>query len=309
MLTKEQLAERKNYIGASECAAVLGVSRWKSPLMVWAEKTGQIESADLSDVLAVEIGNEIEDLVAKLFERRTGTKVHRVNETIYHPSIRFIATNLDRRVVSENVPLECKSAGAWAAREWEDEEIPGEYIIQVMHQLAVTGKPYGYIACLIGGNQKFIWKRIDRDPELCAEILRKLSEFWVKFVEPKVMPHVTKLDAPTLYSLFPAQAPDSVITLGEDANQILDNIFAMEADLKGLEGMIEKGKNEIKALLGTNEMGMTDRFKVTWKEQITRRLDAGKLKDEKPDIYDAFANESKVRVFRKTALKAQKVEA
>ena len=41
--------ERSEYIGGSDIASVMGLSRWKTPLQLWAEKTGNIPQEDLSD--------------------------------------------------------------------------------------------------------------------------------------------------------------------------------------------------------------------------------------------------------------------
>ena len=41
--------ERRNYIGGSDIAAILGMSRWKTPLKLWLEKTGEVEPDDLSE--------------------------------------------------------------------------------------------------------------------------------------------------------------------------------------------------------------------------------------------------------------------
>lgn len=43
MTTSKWRDERSTGIGATDVAAILGVHRWKSPLEVWAEKTGRIE--------------------------------------------------------------------------------------------------------------------------------------------------------------------------------------------------------------------------------------------------------------------------
>ncbi len=303
MITEEQRKERVNYVGSSDAAAVLGLSRWRTPLEVWAIKTGAIQPEDLSNKLAFEVGNELEDLCAKLFEKRTGKKTHRVNETIYHPSHAYIAANLDRRVVGEDALLECKTAGAWAAKDWAGEDMPQEVIIQVMHQLMVTGKSYGYACILIGGNQDFIWKRLDRDPLIIAEMLKKERDFWIKYVETKTPPQATKLDGDVLFKLFPNAPAGSEIALGDEANRILESLEGLLADYKSLEGVIEKEKNVLKEMLGSNEIGLTDRYRISWKNQTTVRLDTQKLKEEKPRIVEEYSKSAASRVFRYSKIK------
>ena len=56
--------ERRKYIGGSDIASVMMMSRWKTPLTLWLEKTGEIEPDDLSDNEAVQLGVELEDFVA-----------------------------------------------------------------------------------------------------------------------------------------------------------------------------------------------------------------------------------------------------
>lgn len=299
MITETQRAERVNYIGASDAAAVLGMSRWSTPLEVWALKTGQIPQKDLSDKLAVELGNELEAVCARLFTKRTGKKVHRVNETVYHPKYPFIAANLDRRVVGEDAVLEIKTAGAWAAKSWEGEEVPQEVIIQVMHQLAVTGKSVGYACCLIGGNMDFHIKTVQRDDEAIKNIIDKEVAFWKSFVEPKVMPTIiTKNDAPVLGELYPMGADEDPLVMGDDANKWLDLIEGYNADLAALENQIEQAKNEVRALLKDKQVGITDRWKVTWKDVVSRRIDTRKMKAQEPELYLKWSAESKTRPLR-----------
>ena len=306
MLTKEQIEERKAYIGASDCAAVLGLSRWSTPLEVWAIKTGQVEQEDISDKLPIEVGNELEDLVCKLFEKRTGKKTHRVNETQYHPNHKFIAANLDRRIVGEDALLEAKTCSGWKAKEWEGTEVPREYLLQVQHQLAVTGKAYGYVAVLIGGNQDFVWKRVDRDTDLIRDIIKKETEFWVSFVEPKIMPTVmTKNDGDILCQLYPDSAEETEVQLGEEANIIVDLLEGLNADADLLEGQIEKARNDLKAMLKDAAVGLTDKYKITWKTQTRNGVDVKKLQETKPEVYKEVCKESKSRVLRISKIKTK----
>lgn len=303
-LTEEQLKERATYIGASDAAAVLGLSRYKTPIEVWGEKTGIVPAEDISEKLPVICGNALEQLVADLFTKKTGKVVHRVNQTIYHPKFPFIACNLDRRVVGEDALLEAKTANQFKLKEWQDEaEIPKEYIVQVLHQLAVTGKAYGYLACLIG-NTDFVWKRIDRDEALIEEIIAKEVAFWKGFVEPKVMPtKVTARDGDVLAKVFPESEPETTVSLTDEANRLCESLEALALDAKAIESVIEQEKNLLKVLLKENSVGVTDKYRVTWKTQSSTRIDSKKLKAEQPSVFDQYAKVSESRVLRTAPIK------
>lgn len=294
------LGERTKYIGGSDASPILGLSRWSSPIQVWAEKTGQIIPEDISDRVAVKLGNKLEQTVAELFMEETGKKVRRVNKTLFHPNYPFLGANLDREVVGEDAILECKTASAWKAKEWKDEEIPQEYIIQVMHYLAVTGKKYGYIAVLIG-NQDFKWKMIERDERMIADMVKREVSFWNDFVVPKIMPGiVTSSDSDILYQLFPIAEPESIVQLTDEANQIIEMRNSLYQDCIALKGQIETAENRLKAMIGEKESGVTAQWKVIWKPQSQVRLDSKKIKEEAPEIYKKFGMETS---FRKLTIK------
>ena len=294
--------DRIGFIGSSDAAAVLGLSRWKTPLQIWAEKTGQVVPADISDKEAVNLGVELEDYVARRFMRITGKKVMRPpnqqTENQVHPQYPFLTCAIDRRVVGEDALLECKTCGAWKAKEWELEEVPQEYVIQVMHQLAVTGKKVGYIAVLIG-NQDFKWQEIKRDEVLISDMISREVAFWNDYIVPVVMPaFVSRKDSETIYELFDSPIPESVVALGEEANRIVQDIQAMERDKASLEGSIEQKKNVLKIMLKENEAGVSNLYKITWKEQKAVRLDTKTIKESEPDLFRKYSKETFSRVLR-----------
>lgn len=295
--------DRDKYLGGTDAAPILGLSRWSTPLQVWAEKTGQIVREDISDRVSVKLGNKLEQTVAEFFMEETGKKVRRVNKTLFHPSYPFLGANLDREVVGEDAILECKTASAFKSKEWEGQEIPQEYILQVMHYLAVTGAKVGYIAVLIG-NQDFKWKQIDRDEKMIADMVKREVSFWNDFVIPKVMPGmITAGDADTLYSLYPLADPDSKIELGDEANRIIESRNAMYQDVIQLEKQIEQRENELKALLGDKAEGFTTNWQVFWKNQAQVRLDSAKIKEEAPELFQRYGKEVK---FRKLTIREAK---
>ena len=74
MLTEQQVKERINYLGGGDAAAILGLSRYRTALQVWAIKTGAILPQDISQEMPVKLGNMLEETVCKLFEEETGNE-------------------------------------------------------------------------------------------------------------------------------------------------------------------------------------------------------------------------------------------
>jgi len=298
MIVKNSHDDRKHYIGASDAAAVVGMSRWKTPLQIWAEKTGQVEPEDISGRLAVKLGNRLEEVVAELFTAETGKKVHRVSEPFVHKLYPFIVCHIDRKVDGESAILQCKTVSAWKAKEWDEEEIPHEYIIQEIHELACTGYDRAYIAVLIG-NQDFKWKVIERDNFVINDLINREVKFWTDFVSKKVMPEtITKDDSGVLFELFPHSKPGAIIQIGDKADILVDSIKSMQQDYNNLEGLIDQQKNELRALIGEAEAGEGIKWIVTNKTQSAARINTELLKKEQPGIYQSYSKNIESRVMR-----------
>jgi len=296
MLTHEQILERRGYIGSTDSAAILGLSRYGTPLSVWAEKTGAIVPEDISGKLPVRLGHKLEQAVAELFMEETGKKLHRVNETVFHPKYNFLAANLDRRVVGEKAVVEIKNVGAFRRDEWREEQSPAEYICQVMHQLAVTGWDRGYLVALIG-NTDFEIRTIERDEQALKDLVNREVSYWNDFVVTNTMPTISRGDKDTLSSLFPLAEEGKEIQLDDRAASLCDLLDGLRSDMKGLEGSIAGAENELKAMLGTADAGIVGDRKIFWSNILTRRLDSEALKKEMPEIYEKFRKPSTYRKF------------
>lgn len=296
--------DRSKFMGGSDAAGVLGLSRWKTPLSVWAEKTGQYIPEDI-DNEAKELGRELEDYVAKRFARKTGKNVLPPLGYIQHPSFDFIGGNIDRIIQDEDAILECKTASAWKVKEWQGQEIPQEYIIQCYHYMMVTGKKKAYIACLIG-NQSFVIKELFWDDRVMADMLKREVSFWNDFVIPKVMPtSITYRDSDTLEGLFPVATEGKEIHLQDDANIIVENLIANKQDLVNLEHQIERSENELKALLKDAERGSTSLYSIGWTNSKRSSLDGKSLKETFPDIHAQFYKSKPTRLFKYKPIKGE----
>lgn len=311
VVTTKQLTERANYLGGSDAAGILGLSKWKTPLQVFMAKIYPNHDESENRIGGKNEpsywGNKLEDKVAEAFTEVTGKKVNRVKETLIHPEYDFIRANLDRRVVGEDAILECKTAHFLKNKEWENEEIPTEYILQVMHYLAVTGKAVGYIAVLIGGS-KFVWKQIDRDEELIKQIIDAEVNFWNNFVISKVPPMVTgsERDSELLARLYPEANPSTSIQLPENHIELIEKRAALKKLINDTETQITEIENLIKAELKDNETGSIGKYLVTWKNQSRTGVDSKKLKEEYPDIFLNCQKTSNFRVMNFREIKEKK---
>ncbi|MED1201978.1 YqaJ viral recombinase family protein [Heyndrickxia acidicola] len=300
MTRTQWLEERTKGIGGSDAGIILGLNKYRTTFELWLEKTGQVTPQEL-DNEAIYWGNEMENVVAKEFEKRTEKKVRRSNFMYSHAEYPFITANLDRIVVGESAILECKTASAYIAKEWEDDEVPDAYLVQVQHYLGVTGKQKGYIAVLIGGNH-FVWKEIERDEELIQIIFNAEKHFWEYHV---IQGHPPELDGSSaaehyLKEKYDRAEKDKEIILPADFKVYLSNYEKIKTDEKLIKIAKTEIENKIKAELKDAESGLTDSFLVTWKNQSRTSVDTKALKEKFPDIYKEVLKES---CFRKFAVK------
>lgn len=298
MSNEDWLKLRKRSIGGSDCGAILGMNEYMSAYDLWLKKRNPQIKEEPKNSEAIYWGHNLEDVVAKEFERRTGKKVRNHNFMMYHDEYPFISANVDRVVVGENAILECKTASEFKKSEWADDNIPGSYMAQCYHYMAVTGADRAYIACLIGGSH-FVWKIIERDDEIIEEIIKAEVDFWDNHVVPDIEPPVddSNATAQALNRRWQETLAKTVEIESEQAT-LFKAIDAINKQTKELEKQKRGYENQLKAILGENERGVTDGYEVSWKPQQSKRIDTKRLKEEQPEIYRRYVKESKSRPFK-----------
>lgn len=293
-LDREQwLTVRKGGIGSSDAAAAVGLNPYKSQLALWLEKTGRdaaMPKTDTNDDSTPAFwGTILEPIVATQYSKRTGLKVRKVNAVLQHsdPDLRWMMANLDREVVgsAEVQILECKTAGINGARLWKD-GVPEYVQLQVMHQLAVTGKQAADVAVLIGGQDLEI-HRIERDEKMIANLIELERRFW-QYVIDDIPPPADGSDSAdqALRCLYPQ---DNGRTLDLSGNPALSVAYV---ELKALKQTISKQQQreaELKQLL-QQAMGDVSRAtfaggQITWKRsKDSTVLDTDSLLQDNPDL-------------------------
>ncbi|MBT9145790.1 MAG: hypothetical protein DDT42_01667 [candidate division WS2 bacterium] len=114
-------------------------------------------------------------------------------------------------------------------------------------------------------------------------------------------------DSDILYQLFPRATEKEIVILPlpDMVDTICKDINYLQIEEKITKEQIEEQKNKLKAMLGKAEAGITEKYKITWKEQVNKRLDTKKIKTEAPEIYEQFSVLSESRVLRIETLKRE----
>ena len=294
---EDWLEYRKQGIGGSDASVACGISRYKSPVELWLEKTGQLPNQEAGE--AAYWGTQLEPLVRAEFTRRTGIEVSHTMQLLQSPEHPFMLANLDGTCEHPDFGpciFEAKTASAYKAKEW-DNSIPEEYLLQIQHYMAVTGYRGTCIAALIGGNT-FRWRFVERDEALIAVMIHLEAEFW-GYVQDGTPPPLdcSEASARLLSEQFPASVPQSQITLPDTASDLLRQYDAACEQLEVLEEKKREAENLLKQMLGANETGTARGTVITWKNVTQERLDSKALKAEHPALYQKYANKTTYRRF------------
>jgi len=170
--SKEWHELRANSIGGSEVGTILGLNKWESPFALWARKTKRIPEKELNS-FAVNLGNVLEPVILDelLPMKHPDWKVYRTG-TYQHEKFDYMHANLDAlaEINGEWVVVEVKTSRNY----WD--EVPPNYVAQVMHYMNIMGLRKGVIVGLVAMDWVEHW--IDFDEFEASVIEQRVTEFW-----------------------------------------------------------------------------------------------------------------------------------
>jgi len=245
---KEFLAERQLYLGASDMAAILGVDNYRTPLDVFNEKLGFVESFEGNKQTLR--GEKLENLAAQEYTEVTGRKVHKRSVELVHPQHDFIRGHLDRRVVGDKRPVEIKCPSRGMFHKMKREGLPASQIIQMQSYLWLDRSPVGDFAIFCADAWEMLPFEVEAQPELFEQIEHAAVVFWTEHVLKQVPPDPIEADRPKLEF---AKVAGEVKTVDDpefiEAAQLLQEAKQLEIDGKQLYDI---AKQRIVELVGGN---------------------------------------------------------
>jgi putative phage-type endonuclease len=281
MFSKEQLVARQKGFGASESAAILGLSNYASPLDVYLSKI--IEPTERPDTPQTKRGRRFEPVVLDIYEDEHGA-IDRNLGTFTSKKYPFMFASLDGSRQDDGRPVEAKTAGQFMAKNWgeaETDQVPESYLIQLCHQMIVAEKEIGDIAALITLDD-FRKYTIALDPELAQMIIEALATFWKRVENREPPAPTTGYEAEQLYRKSVAVGIEADM---ETAAKYFD-LIQTRHEIKPLTEKEEALISDIKLFLGEKDTLLIEsKPMVSWKSSKSgTRFDAARFQRERPEI-------------------------
>jgi putative phage-type endonuclease len=273
MISEQQKAERRKYIGSSDAAAILGLSRYATAEDVRLDKLGRV--SDWDGNTATSAGNYLEPAIRAWAADQLGLDLLADKMVVHRNGI--MAANLDSYHAGERVIVECKSTGIVGPPDpgygaADSDEVPDAVAVQVQHQLACTGYDLAYVAALIGGIG-FRLYRLPRDVEFIAGLEKALERFWRVNVLGDVPAPNCLASMDTMRRL--KRQPTKIVDIRHAKLKAYQDLKAEES---ALSDRLEAAKRELMADLGDAEAGAVDGVVVCTFEANKKGVRSLKLK-------------------------------
>ena len=300
LTTRQWLELRRDILGSSDAAAVVGLNPYRTPMAVWNDKMGLTPIDDTDPSEATHWGHVLEPIVAREWSRQTGYRIRRVHAILVHDTVSWMGCDLDFVCTTLDGPriVEVKTTAEHNAGRF-NEGIPDDHYIQIQHQLLVTQLPWAYYVLLLGG-QRLMATRVDADAEIQAALFQREQAFW-----DRLQRHDPPLDTASVDDILTWQGDrhEETMVLGEDAAWHFRQYAEWTRIKEEAEATRDQHKAALLTLLGTAKTGrFTDAAGDRWSVQVVEShretINKKELDRIAPDWRDVAATQKTIQSVR-----------
>jgi putative phage-type endonuclease len=295
-------------LGASEVAAVLGLSPYRTPFGVWASKTQAAEPEP--ETASQRRGRILEPALLDWLREEVGAlEVSRETQDAHSPW-----------VVSPDWPhLGCHPDGVlrWAdgreagaeiktarhGHEWGEtaDAIPPAYAVQVQVCLALVRvlPEWRLGAYLPVRDELRAYTVLPWAPDLVRELLQRAEDWWRQHVQADCPPPIDGSEDARRWLL--SRYPGARTALREASPEEVDLVRALARArdaARAAEAELGRLESRVKQAIGDAEGVALPNGRATWKMQESSRVDVTRLRAEQPDLAARYSTTQATRVLR-----------
>ncbi len=173
---------RRLYIGASDAAAIMGVSPWDTKKTLWETKMGLRPPKEMT--YAMQRGIEAEPKARAWLEKET--KFFFAPCRIFHEKYPWMMASMDGMTKLGKYSVEIKCPGQMDHLDARAGRVPPKYYPQLQHQMLVTGHKSMYYLSWVETDPILIL--VEADEEYQKNLLAEEEKFYqsmIEFAEPE----------------------------------------------------------------------------------------------------------------------------
>lgn len=294
---EEWLEARKEGIGASEVATIVGLNPWETPYQLWRRKIGLDPAKPMN--AAMNTGHILEDGVAQYWAQATGREIiasSRDDFMFVDKDRPYLRVSPDRTFWLEGATrnddnkgiLECKTT----RMKVDPEDLPKYWFCQVQMNLGVAGYTHGSLAWLSAGQGfDFGYRDLKLVPDFYEWLIDSVARFWTDNIVGGQEPSAANVaDVLLKYNRH----------TGGKIIECSDEVFEVYKELKAVRKLMDETKAHKEELEATLKMAFEDAEALsyggetiaTWKApKPSNKFDDKAFVAEHPDLAAAYTHQ------------------
>lgn len=267
----EWLERRRKGIGGTDAAAILGLSRFRSPRDIWLDKLGLAPERPVTAPMLW--GLRLEDAIATAYSETTDVRLYRPPAIRRAKHVRDFPMigSIDRIAQDGSRFVELKTSrsdtGFAPADGWRDfppeKRIPPDYYVQVQHYGEVLEADRADVAALFSGSDFRIYE-IPIDREFGADLRSEESKFWRDNVLARVEPPASALDLGTMNARYSVADPNAEKPATAEIALAVEDALSAREEIERLELLRDGADAKIRDYLGPAYRLIVGGASVTW---------------------------------------------
>jgi putative phage-type endonuclease len=255
--SQEWIAARRDYITATDMAAIEGVSPWRCEQDVVDEKSS---GNGAESTLVMRVGSALEDLIATAYAEQTDRKVRRVRGLWVSARIPWAAASPDATAAGRLVELKWSGSRSRFAS-----GLPEDVEVQARWQAMVAEVDVVDVAALVVGEDRVRIFTVERDAVIEDYLVGRAADFRRRLAEGG--PFAQSLDS--LKHRYPADDGSEMA-----ADPELDAAVRALRDVRGRADALEATEKALRVAIQTRMADAAylvgDGYRVTWKRTRDR---------------------------------------
>lgn len=260
---------RKTGIGASEVAAVLGLSPYQTRFDLYCRK---LDLVDQPKATAVQRrGHYFERGVAEWWSDISGRPVEWFDQTIRHQDREWQLSTPDAWILDDgrrDAELQVKTVNWRNVEDYGEpgsDDIPVHNVLQCQWTMSTTSTSYSIVAALLGMDELHSYT-VYRDAEVEAVMLEQVEKFWREHVLARVPPDIDASDSAKRYlkKRFPKNVSPLRVATAQESS-LLAKLKESTAAFKKVQSLKDILENQVKLAIGAGEGLLDGKDKVTFR--------------------------------------------